>query len=259
MRTRSRAASLLDSGADGPGAERWMVSYADFITLLFAFFVVMYAISSVNESKYRAVSDTLRESFGPGRGTDGVVGLPAAVAAQSEPGAPQSMEPLLAPELLPLVPEPVDPLVAMADELAGALRELIKSGEVRVQRTERGIELEMRSAVLFPIASSDLSTQSERLLAEMAQVLIEPGLRIAVEGFTDDLPISTERFPSNWELSAARAASVVRVFESRGVEATALSATGYGPHRPVVENADASSRARNRRVVVVIRTAGTGP
>lgn len=253
MRTRPRPASF-ETGADGPGHERWMVSYADFITLLFAFFVVMYAISSVNESKYRAVSDTLRESFGPGRGTDAVIGLPAAIAA-----SPEALEPA-APETPAVIiePEPVDPLAAMTDELTAALRDLIGSGEVRVTRTERGIELEMRSAVLFPTASSDLSKRSEQLLADMARVLTEPGLRIAVEGFTDDLPIRTARFPSNWELSAARAASVVRVFEDRGVEANALSATGYGPHRPVVENADALSRARNRRVVVVIRAAEVG-
>lgn len=251
--------------------DRWMISYADFITLLFAFFVVMYAISSVNEGKYRAVAETLRMNFGklpannqeqPASGRpldlqvtdaagDSVIPLPARAA--TDPARPQ-------PEAEPeagAVDSKAQPsgllLDPMAEELRAVLGGLIEDGQVALNKTRRGLELEINSRLLFASASSRLNEDYRPLLMRMAKVLQDRPNAVDVEGFTDDKPIYTQRFPSNWELSTARAAAVIRLLVENGVAPDRLAAVGYGPHRPVATNQTASGRAKNRRVILVIR------
>jgi chemotaxis protein MotB len=219
----------------GGSAERWMVSYADFITLLFAFFVVMYAISSVNHTKYRELASTMRKNFGQGDGSALVLD-DAAPGDLSEDGAP-------------------DPLAVIADRLAGALGRLLDLDVVDLRRTPRGVELEINSRMLFETAQSDLNEAYRPLMQRLADILAEPGYMLNVEGFTDDVPITNARFPSNWELSSARASAVVRLLGELGVDPGTMAAVGYGPHRPVADNSSELGRARNRRVVLVVRLA----
>lgn len=211
--------------------DRWMVSYADFITLLFAFFVVMYAISSVNEGKYRALSDTLRSNFR----NDTVAG--AAAPTPVEAPAQRSG------------PKPID---MVAERLQEALGDHLQMDRVSLRRTDRGVEVSIDSRLLFETGRSRIQPDYRSVLAQLADVLGRTDHRIDVEGFTDDRPIDTQRFPSNWELSAARAAAVVRQLAAGGVSPEHMAAVGYGPYRPVADNETASGRARNRRVVLLV-------
>jgi len=224
--------------------ERWLVSYADFITLLFAFFVVMYALSSVSEGKYRVLSESLVHAFGS-KSVQQIAPMPA---------------PQLAPQLPPRrISRPPDPQLRQREQMRGVAQDILKvldslvrDGQVKVTQSNRGVSVEINASVLFASGQAQLRTQSERALQQVARVLATTDQGIEVEGYTDDAPIRTSQFPSNWELSAARASSVVRLFIDNGVAAERLSAIGYGPNRPVTGNDTPEGRARNRRVTVTI-------
>jgi chemotaxis protein MotB len=254
--------------------ERWLVSYADFITLLFAFFVVMYAISSVNEGKYRVLSNTLTEAFkdttrsmnpiqiGEPTRSGGI--MPGDTLSQSavQTGARTG------PETLETRPEtPPDPgfeasqdaehetarrLGYLAATLESVLGALVEQEQVTVTHNGDWVEVTMKSALLFPSGSAALSESAKTTLRDISQVLRPLPNPIHVEGYTDDVPISTGAFPSNWELSAARAASVVHLFARFGVDPRRLAAVGYGEFRPIADNATEAGRRANRRVSLVI-------
>ena len=233
--------------------ERWLVSYADFITLLFAFFVVMYALSTVSEGKYRVLSESLGSAFGgsaPER-------IPSALAPQEPP----VQEPTLREDVQPAF-ETVNPaelpgiqreqMRGIAQDILKILDSLVRDGQVKVTQSNRGISVEINASVLFASGQAQLRPESGRALQQVAKVLAPTGQGIQVEGYTDDVPISTALFPSNWELSAARASSVVRLFSENGVAEQRLSVIGYGPNRPATGNETPEGRARNRRVTVMI-------
>ncbi len=213
--------------------ERWLVSYADFITLLFAFFVVMYAVSSLNEGKYRVVSDSLMNAF------------------KNPPlrGKKLAVEINLTPK------KQADDMHQMAQELHKVLAPLVKSNQFKITQGLRGVTVEINASVLFATGQAILQADLAKALAAMAQVLAQVPNDIQVEGHTDDVPISTMYYPSNWELSSARASSVVRLFSLNGVDAERMVAIGYAANRPVLPNTDNESRARNRRVTVLIISA----
>jgi chemotaxis protein MotB len=225
--------------------ERWLVSYADFITLLFAFFVVMYALSTVSEGKYRVLSDSLVNAFG------------RKVVERIQPAA----QPLPLPRDLPprRIIKPADPqgkqreqMRGIAQDILRVLDRLVRDGQVKVTQSSRGISVEINASVLFASGQAQLRTDSTRALQQVARVLAGTEHVIQVEGYTDDAPINTTQFPSNWELSAARASSVVRLFIDNGVAESRLSVIGYGPNRSVASNGTSEGRARNRRVTVMI-------
>ncbi len=234
--------------------ERWLISYADFITLLFAFFVVMYAISSVNEGKYRVLSDTLTAAFNNTPktlqpiqiGSEGVTAEPSVLAPDELASQATSViEPIQTSEM-------DQTLEQMADDFEQAVRPLIEQDLISVKRDDLWIEIEINTSLLFVSGSADLEDEAVPVLSRLGAVLRRYPNQIQVEGFTDNLPINNEIFPSNWELSGARAASVVRVFTQQGVAADRMAAIGYGETRPVAENDSAEGRRRNRRVVLVI-------
>jgi chemotaxis protein MotB len=230
--------------------ERWLVSYADFITLLFAFFVVMYAISQVNEGKYRVLSDALLQAFKPGAPSNPTFIPPRDPNAQSNPAMPQPQVDGVA-EAKRRARE--QRMRSLAKEVMEALAPLVQSGEVRVTEGPLGIAVEINASVLFKSAQAMLEPQSRRSLVAVAQVLAAHDNPIEVEGHTDHEPIATPQFPSNWELSGARASSVVRLFIDSGVAANRLVAAGYADTRPVGSNETMEGRTRNRRVTVLIR------
>lgn len=229
--------------------ERWLVSYADFMTLLFAFFVVMYAVSSVNEGKYRVLSNALGSAFGNSRITPVVV--PHSSAVPALPMRPLQLHgsKTRASEALRREKES---MTAMARSLLDALAPLVRQGKVRVTQSSRGISIEINASVLFAPGEAKLTTESNQALSAVANVLKNEKHAIQVEGHTDTIPISTATFPSNWELSAVRASSVVRLFIENGIAKQRLTAVGYGDTRPVGPNDTAEQRQRNRRVEVVI-------
>jgi len=253
--------------------ERWLVSYADFITLLFAFFVVMYAMSSVNEGKYRVLSDALIAAFrSPNKGLAPIqvgellrsppikqelpVNTPQPIAVPVEVPREQQAKGGEGPERL----DGQDPEAPQADreKVAGrleeSLRDLIDRGLIEVRRLEDWVEVEIKTSILFPSGTAKLVDGAIPVLKELSEILKEFPNPIQVEGFTDNVPINTEVFPSNWELSAARAASVVHVYTKHGVRPERMVALGYGEHRPAADNVTAEGRSRNRRVVIVIAT-----
>lgn len=230
--------------------ERWLVSYADFITLLFAFFVVMYAISSVNEGKYRVLSDSLVNAFKSPPTTDQPLHL------DQPQSAPQRIKPapLHKPETEAerKIKKQTEDMRQMAQDLLKVLAPLVKDNRVKITQSLRGVTVEINASVLFAPGQATLQTESEKALTAVAHVLAQAPNRIQVEGHTDDLPINTPFYPSNWELSSARASSVVRLFAANGVAPERMVAIGYADNRPVVPNTDNASRARNRRVTILI-------
>ncbi|MDQ8023746.1 MAG: flagellar motor protein MotD [Moraxellaceae bacterium] len=233
--------------------ERWLVSYADFITLLFAFFVVMYAISSVNEGKYRVLSDSLVQAF---RSTVNVEGA-TVVSPPRDAGSPVPVvvaKPPPNPEEEARKEKHRQRMRSMAEEIRRVLAPLVSGGQVRVSEGARGISVEINASVLFRPAEALLGPDAVRALRAVAEVVAQGQFPIVVEGHTDNLPISNALFPSNWELSAVRASSVVRLFVDSGVNPARLTAAGYGDQRPIADNASADGRARNRRVTILIES-----
>lgn len=237
--------------------ERWLVSYADFITLLFAFFVVMYAISSVNEGKYKVLSDSLVNAF---KNTTGVSGGQPMAVIQGAPILPP--KPITKPDR---AAESVKQDIArvaqrekmrdVAGEIMQALQPLVAQGKVRLLETSRGVTIEINDSILFSLGQARLQTASISALQAVATVLADSDFPITIEGHTDNVPIATAQFPSNWELSAMRATTVLRLFNDTGVGAERLTAIGYGETRPVETNTTVEGRARNRRVSILIDSA----
>ncbi|KRW59483.1 flagellar motor protein MotD [Pseudomonas sp. TTU2014-080ASC] len=224
--------------------ERWLVSYADFITLLFAFFVVMYSISSINEGKYKILSDSLTGVF-------------------SE--ADRAIKPIPVGDERPRTTEPdrslvdenssasqVDSLERIANSVREAFGDLIKSDQLKISGSETWIEIELSSSLLFGSGDAIPNNDAFEIIERVAKILAPYENPIQVEGFTDDQPIQTATYPTNWELSTARAASVVRMLAMDGVNPRRLAAVGYGEHQPVTANDTPEGRARNRRVVLVV-------
>lgn len=229
--------------------DRWLVSYADFITLLFAFFVVMYAISSVNEGKYKVLSNSLTNAFKNTTGETG--GQPMAVLQGAPPIPPR---PVLKPDKLPEQKkvEQRQRMKNVASSIMDALQPLVAQGKVRLLETSRGVTIEINDSILFPAGQAKLQPASSSAMGAIAQVLASTDFPITIEGHTDNVPISTPQFPSNWELSAMRATTVLRLFNDGGVGAERLTAIGYGETRPVETNTTPEGRARNRRVSILI-------
>lgn len=234
--------------------ERWLVSYADFITLLFAFFVVMYAVSSVNEGKYKVLSNSLTNAFKNTTGQPG--GQPIAV---SQSGSPIAARPIVKMDKAPATQkaeekkkEQRSQMKRVANNIMDALQPLVAQGKVRLLETSRGVTIEINDSILFPPGTATLQPASSSAMGAIAQVLADTDFPITIEGHTDNVPIATPQFPSNWELSAMRATTVLRLFNASGVGAERLTAIGYGETRPVVTNTTVEGRARNRRVSILI-------
>ncbi len=230
--------------------DRWMVSYADFITLLFAFFVVMYAMSQVNEGKYRVLSNSLVNAFGRQAGDNQIVAIvPPAPQPQPVARVHVATEADRASEARQRRRERMQHI---AGDILAALSPLVKTGQVRVSQTSRGVSIEINASVLFAPGQAMLEDASIKALTAVALVLRKDDHAVQVEGHTDNVPIKNSTFPSNWELSAVRAGSVVRLFIDNGMEPGRLTAVGYSDNRPVESNESPEGRARNRRVTVMI-------
>ena len=259
--------------------EAWAIPYADLMTLLLAFFVVMYAVSVVNEGKFRVMSESLIEAF---NGSSQVIAplpptqvrphniSPAIAAPAGQPGSS------IVPIALPIPPHPVplqggkgreaghpasqqENLGRIEDQVRKALQPLIARKQVIVRLTPDWLEIEIRTDILFPSGVAQLSAPADAVLRDLAAILARFPNPLRVEGFTDDVPINTALYPSNWELSAARAASVARLFALSGVVANRLGIVGWGDVRPKADNATVEGRNQNRRVLVVVMSNRTAP
>ena len=254
--------------------ERWLVSYADFITLLFAFFVVMYSMSSVNEGKYRVLSESMVAAF-----------KSSARSLQPVQVGEISRSPHIPDANIIEIPKPINytPIVInqaafgmskdktmdinenswamdeagsqidmIAADVDDALQELVDQDVVEIRRSKLWLEIELKTSFLFLSGSASPSVEAEVILGQLGKVLKEYPNQVHVEGYTDDRPIVSTVFPSNWELSSSRAAAVVRLFALYGIEPQRMASVGYGEFRPVASNDTEAGRTRNRRVVIVI-------
>lgn len=230
--------------------ERWLVSYADFVTLLFAFFVVMYSISQVNQSKYRVLSNTLNAAFNQPELT-----LKPIQIGELPKSSPVSLIQLdaSATQRADLPQE----FKQLSEQLERALGGLIQSNLVTLRGNELWLEIELNSSLLFDSGDAELKNRAAlELLGQIAAILRAQNNPVRVEGFTDDVPIHTPRYPSNWELSSARAASVVQFFIEEGLDPARLMAVGYAEYQPIAPNDSAEGRSRNRRVVLMVSKTG---
>ena len=233
--------------------ERWLISYADFITLLFALFVVLYAMSRVDESKYKMFSNSLNFAFGS-------VSFGKQGAVDPARTSPQNEQELLLKALVEKRNARIaeqqrkqnEVMQTMVKNLNQAMDPLVKSDLVNVNQTPRGVVVDINASALFEQGDAVLQRSAARTLSAVAKILEAGTQAIEVEGHTDDIPIFTPQFPSNWELSAARASSVVRLFIEQGILAERLRAVGLASYHPISSNETAEGRVRNRRVTVII-------
>lgn len=253
-----------DAGAGPPveeGAPTWVVTFGDMMSLLLTFFILMFSMSELKRERFLLASQSLREAMGS----------TAEVPAEDPVG---------------LMPDPVDPELELANPgmnngataalvdgenpgedpidvftsaymamIEQRLRELVEASglgpeSVEVVTEEDGVYLRIRDAALFATGEAIVRTEARELIASLSQVTSELGVPTIVSGHADSRPISTAAFPSNWELSAARAAGVARVLVAGGQDPETVRVQSFGEHRPVADNATAEGRARNRRVEV---------
>lgn len=241
--------ALRRKRVDRDNHERWLISYADFITLLFAFFVVMYAISSVNEGKYKVLGSSLGSAFGINVAKPGEAGL---IRLTEEELYFKSIVDRRNARLAEQQRKQNESMQKLASTLNQVMAAFVNSGQMTVTQNGRGVMLDINASTLFSPGDAALAAEAQKTLAEVAKVLVEGDQSIEVEGHTDNLPISTSQYPSNWELSSARASSVVRLFIEQGVAAKRLTAVGSADNHPVISNDTVEGRTRNRRVTITV-------
>jgi len=268
--------------------EAWAIPYGDLVTLLLAFFVVMYAMSSVNEGKYRILSDSLVAAFrgsprtlqpiqvgekNVGSGADINMTIVQQAMLDGQPRSMLEPSPMQVSDVLSQgarhasdslyeaenTSAALMELEAVAAEVEQAMSELIRDQMIVVRRHGLWVEVEIRTDILFPSGVAKLSPEAQKILQQLALTLKPFPNAIRVEGHTDNLPIKSAAFTSNWELSAARAASVVHLFTDSGLAPQRLAIVGLGEFRPAYPNDTEQNRNLNRRVLLVILSGNGNP
>jgi chemotaxis protein MotB len=243
--------------AEHENHERWLVSYADFITLLFAFFVVMFASSQTDKSKAKQISEAVEKALADGK----TIGVPPTVAKvlggtvddkgqgnaqmRGPGGAQKADKESPAPDILELTPS----LKSLSQEL----RDEIKAGKVEVSMEPRGLVVSLKQAAFFPSGTDTVDPSTFPIIAKLAAALKDVSNPLQVEGHTDSIPIHTARFHSNWELSAARSIAMRELLATRfGVDHHRMIIVGFADTLPEASNDTPEGRATNRRVNIVI-------
>jgi chemotaxis protein MotB len=264
-----------------PNHERWVISYADFMTLLLATFVVLYAVSSINVSRYRQAAEALAAVFNgrvivptPGEGSNpnGIFdNLPAPIphpmtkpeilmsAVKPQPSGQQKEgkegKDANSSSMNEQVRDRTAKLDAAYHNLVHLLKDLIDKGQVHVAFNGFSVVIDINASVLFDSGKADLTASALVVIDQIGVVLKDLPYRVQVNGFTDNAPIHTVQFDSNWELSAIRAISVVRRFVGDGVDPSYLVGAGYGEYHPVAANGTPDGMSQNRRVSIVVVSA----
>lgn len=235
---------------DHPNHERWLVSYADFMTLLFAFFVMMYANSQTNKEKATLISQAFREAMKEGTFSHALSRL-----LKSEGGQAQGRAPSPTVVVLPSnesKPKPVE-LLPSLHQLNETLKKEIESGRLEVRMERRGLVISLKEATFFPSGGDILDPNTLPMLQVIANEIRKYPNPIRLEGHTDSIPISTSRFHSNWDLSAARGIAMLELFAARfGIERSRMAISGFADTAPVASNDTDEGRRRNRRVDIVV-------
>ncbi|MBO8129217.1 MAG: OmpA family protein [Peptococcaceae bacterium] len=242
---RSHNNRIQQHGEDRkPNHERWLITYADLITLLLIFFVVLYSFSKIDAEKFAAIAESLTKALGGGQ-MSFILDQPGTSIAPGLQNQSNDIDLQQSAEAVQLA------------RIEGQLRKFIKEkgldASISVISEERGVVLSIQDTVLFESGKARLTPEAKEIIDEVGLLLLSVPNYIRIEGHTDNLPIHTREFPSNWELSVARACSVVqRLIKKHNFPPERLSATGYGEYRPRVPNDTAEHRQINRRVDFVI-------
>ncbi len=228
-RVARRSDSLKIPLVSSAEEDSWLITYLDVITLLLVMFVVMLALSG-------GPSDT-----------------PGPEEAETAAEADTVKEPVTETAVPETTTEPVNPATELTARAQSFLQQSGLSDEVEVIEQASGVSLRINSEILFASGAAALTSQGIDQLEKLVPLLAASNYQVTVAGHTDNLPIRSQRFPSNWELSSARAGSVVRLFEAAGISSSRMQATGYADARPLARNDTGRGRARNRRVELVLQ------
>ncbi|MGE4481064.1 OmpA family protein [Acidocella sp.] len=245
-----------------PNHERWVISYADLLTLLLATFVVLYASSTRNKQKEDELTRAFIEAF---HGTPPSVMAPQPSGSRgvlkhqlspvpTPPKQPPTAKTKLSQSMARQLSKDMETLRQLNMKLNSLFQPMIDKHEVTITNAPMTLTIQLDASVLFDSGEATLKPDAASLLAQVGAGLTQlpPQYRVTVQGFTDNQPISTARFPSNWSLSAERAVAVVQLFIANGVDGHELAAEGFGEFSPVADNSTPAGRAQNRRVVVVV-------
>lgn len=251
--------------ADKSDTERWLVSYADYMTLLFALFLLLYSMATMEKEQFKKLQDTISRVFieATDKQETGIRGqsVQPDIHPQSDfelygSGLEDATGPTLLADNAKL--EHIDrtkrgsPLAAMQKDINRALRSLVESDLAKVTLDEDWLTIELSSGLLFSSGSANSTSSASAVMTELTAILKQTNNYMRVRGYTDSVPIRTEQFPSNWELSVARAASIVRLLEELGIAPERMAIEGYGQYAPFAENTTAQGRSQNRKVVIAL-------
>ncbi|KXS49957.1 chemotaxis protein MotB [Halanaerobium congolense] len=222
---------------DGGGSPAWMTTFGDMMTLLLVFFVLLYSFSSMDVEKFRGFISALQNQLGVLDGGQTItpdVNIDAGNIGEDFAQAPENIQQIM-------------------QELDNYIESNNLGDKVNVENKRKGLVISLTGEILYELGKADIREQGKEVLAIISNILIDIPNDIMIEGHTDDLPIRTDEFPSNWELSTARAVNVIKfLIEERNFNPARLSAAGYSEYRPVANNNTAEGRAKNRRVEVVV-------
>jgi chemotaxis protein MotB len=224
-------------GDDGPGSPAWMTTFGDMMTLLLVFFVLLYSFSSMDVEKFQGFISALQNQLGVLSGGQTITedaNIDAGNLGQDYAQAPENIQQIMR-------------------ELDNYIDRNNLSDRVDVENKRKGLVISLTGEILYELGRANIREQGREVLAMISDILIDIPNDIMIEGHTDDLPIRTDEFPSNWELSTARAVNVIKfLIEESDFDPARLSAAGYSEYRPVTENDTVAGRAENRRVEIVV-------
>jgi chemotaxis protein MotB len=223
------------SNDDNSSSDNWLTTYGDMMTLLLAFFVLLYSFSSNNVEKFQMVIEALKGKLGILEGGKTISSAKLITAGMES----QNMD--------------LKQFNRIHQKIAQYIDDKNLENEVKLEMTDRGLTIRFTGKVLFDLGEAEIKKGSYNILNEIARIIDQVPNQIMVEGHTDNLPISNSKFPSNWELSTARATNVVRHFiETNGINPAKLSAAGYAKYKAIKPNNSSKNRALNRRVDVIV-------
>lgn len=215
-------------------SERWLLTYSDMITLLMIFFIVMYSMSSIDNQKFKQISESLSVVMGGNKPLD----VQGGFGEGESISGPQS--------------DPTDSFVEMKKEIETFIQNNNLGGNVSTTVDQRGIVVTLNEAILFDKGSAQILPEHNGIIKKLTDILKQSNNYIRVEGYTDDLPISSKEFPSNWELASQRAINVAKLLISYQIKPERISTMSYGEYRPSVENDSEENRRKNRKVDIII-------
>jgi chemotaxis protein MotB len=235
--------------------ERWLVSYADFITLLFAFFVVMFASSQADKTKAELMSESVKSAFEEGHFSASMASILGGTVHDKGKGNAQFRGPGGDIKATPPkdIRDKLAELMPSLQRLTSELQKEISEGKIQVSLEQRGLVISLKQAAFFPSGEDGVADETFDSIGKVAAVIRTLPNPVRLEGHTDSIPIHNSRFRSNWELSAARSIAMLEILAYRfGVNRTQMAISGYAESKPVASNDSEEGRAQNRRVDILI-------